>query len=175
MDDEPMAIDTTTDTPTATTTVVADGDVHRRLGIDAFNSVWEMLDGREYTPNEMDELLSRAYASFYHWQRASGREPKNDARASWLLSRCHVVLGQGDLALHHADQCESVVAEAGLVDFDLGYAHEARARALACLGRLDEAAAERAIAATVEVVDADDRELFESDLTAEPWFGLEIG
>jgi hypothetical protein len=99
----------------------------------------------------------------------------NDARASWLLSRCHVVLGQGDLALHHADQCAAVVAGAELVDFDLGYAHEARARALACLGRLDEAAAERAIAATVEVIDAEDRELFESDLVAEPWFGLEIG
>ena len=62
-----------------------DGDLHRRQGIDAFNSVWELLDGREYTPSEVDELLSRAYASFYHWQRATGREPKNDARGSWLL------------------------------------------------------------------------------------------
>jgi hypothetical protein len=170
MDDEPVTTDTTNPS-----TGAADGDLHRRLGIDAFNSVWEMLDGRASTPNEMDELLSRAYASFYHWQRASGREPKNDARASWLLSRCHAVLGQGDLALHHADQCATVVADAGLVDFDLGYAHEARARALACLGRFDEAAAERAVAASIEVVDDEDRELFESDLVAEPWFGLELG
>ena len=35
-----------------------------------------------------------------------------------------------------------VVETAGLDDFDLAYAHEARARALACLGRLDEAAVE---------------------------------
>jgi hypothetical protein len=163
VDEEPARIDT------------SDGDWHRRQGIDAFNSTWELLDGREYTPTEIDELLSRAYASFYHWQRASGREPKNDARGSWLLSRCHAVLGQGELALHHADRCAVVVAAAGLVDFDLGYAHEARARALACLGRLDEAAVERTLAAGVEVVDAEDRELFESDLNAGPWFGLEIG
>jgi hypothetical protein len=172
MDDERASIAATS---MDTSNPMDDGDRHRRQGIDAFNSVWELLDGREYTPDEVDELLSRAYASFYHWRRAAGREPMNDARASWLLSRCHVVLGQGDLALHHADQCAAVVAGAELVDFDLGYAHEARARALACLGRLDEAAAERAIAATVEVIDAEDRELFESDLVAEPWFGLEIG
>jgi hypothetical protein len=60
-----------------------------------------------------------------------------------------------------------------LADFDLGYAHEARARALACLGRLDEAAQEFAAARAVEVADDDDREIFEGDLAAEPWFGLD--
>jgi hypothetical protein len=149
-----------------------DAVAHRRLAIEANNSVWELLDGRVYTPDEVDELLSRAYAAAYHWQRAADRGPENAARASWLLSRCHVVLGQGDLALHHAARSAQVVAEAGLRDFDLGYAHEARARALACLGRLDEAARELESARAVEVADADDREVFEGDLAAEPWFGL---
>lgn len=149
-----------------------DPAVHRRLAIAANNSVWELLDGRRYAPDEVDELLSRAYAAAYHWQRAADRGPENAARAAWLLSRCHVVLGHGELALHHADRCAEVVADAGLRDFDLGYAHEARARALACLGRLDEAAAERASAHAVEVDDADDRQVFEDDLAAGPWFGL---
>ncbi|HYN33264.1 MAG TPA: hypothetical protein VES40_11610 [Ilumatobacteraceae bacterium] len=152
---------------------VADGALHRRLGIEAFNATWELIDGRDYAPADVDELLARAYASAYHWKRASDRGPENDARASWLLSRCHVVLGHGDLALHHADRCTAVVAEAGLVDFDLGYAHEARARALACLGRLDEAGEEFAAARVVDVADDEDRELFEGDLAAEPWFGLD--
>ena len=118
------------------------------------------------------ELLTRAYAASYHWARAAGRTPENAARASWLLSRCHVVVGNGELALHHADECASVVADADLRDFDLGYAHEARARALAALGRIDEAAAELAAARAVEVADDDDRKIFESDLDAPPWFGL---
>ena len=147
--------------------------LHRRLGIEAFNATWELLDGRHYTPADVDELLARAYASAYHWSRANDRGPENDARASWLLSRCHVVLGQGDLALHHADRCLAVVDDAGLVDFDLGYAHEARARALACLGRLDEAAQEFVAARAVEVADDEDREIFHGDLDAEPWFGLD--
>ncbi len=150
-----------------------DADLHRRLGIEAFNATWELLDGRDYSPADVDELLARAYASAYHWSRASDRGPENDARASWLLSRCHVVLGHGGLALHHADRCLGVVVDAGLADFDLGYAHEARARALACLGRLDEAAHEFVAARAVEVADDEDREIFDSDLAAEPWFGLD--
>ena len=149
-----------------------DAAAHRRLAIDANNSVWELLDGRVHSADEVDELLSRAYAAAYHWQRAADRGPQNLARASWLLSRCHVVLGHGELALHHADRAAQVVADAGLRDFDLGYAHEGRARALACLGRLEEAAREFESARAVDVADADDREVFEGDLAAEPWFGF---
>jgi hypothetical protein len=144
-------------------------DLHRAQAIAANNSVWELL--ADESP-DVTELLSRAYSAAYHWKRADGRRPENDARASWLLSRCHVVLGQGELALHHADECAAVVAEAGLEDFDLGYAHEARARSLAALGRDAEAAEELAAACAVEVVDADDRALFESDVESAPWFGL---
>jgi hypothetical protein len=84
------------------------------------------------------------------------------------------VLGHGDLALHHADRTLAVVESARLADFDLAYAHEARARALACLGRLDEADAELAAARAVPVAEADDRKLVESDIASEPWYGLSI-
>jgi len=147
-------------------------DEHRAQAVDANNSTWELLDGRDYTPADVDELLGRAYAASFHWSRATGRTPANDARASWLLSRCHAVLGQGDLALHHADRCAGHVAAGGLTDFDLGYAHEARARALACLGRREEALTERDLAAAVEIGEDEDREIFVADLAAEPWFGV---
>jgi len=143
---------------------------HRTQAITANNSVWELLDT---DAPKTTELLSRAYAASYHWARAAGRGPENAARASWLLSRCHVVLGNGELALHHADECAAVVAESGLRDFDLGYAHEARARALALLGRDDEARTELAAARAVEVADDEDRAIFESDLDAPPWFALD--
>jgi uncharacterized protein YndB with AHSA1/START domain len=146
---------------------------HRRHGIDANNSTWELLDGRELSDDEVDDVLGRAYAAAYHWRRAAGREPVNDARASWLVSHVHAVLGQGDLALHHADRCAAVVASAGLGDFDLAYAHEARARALACLGRLDEAAPELAAARAVPIADDEDRKILDGDLASGPWYGLE--
>ena len=142
---------------------------HRSQAIDANNSVWELLDTEA---PDVTELLSRAYAASYHWSRAVGRSAENAARAAWLLSRCHVVLGHGDLALHHADECAAAVAAGGLRDFDLGYADEARARALALLGRNDEATTELAAARAVDVADPEDRAIFESDLAAPPWFAL---
>jgi uncharacterized protein YndB with AHSA1/START domain len=163
----PMPAVDTTD-PTATGDDI-EGTWHRTQAITANNSVWELLDAE--VP-DTTELLTRAYAASYHWARAAGRTPENAARASWLLSRCHVVVGNGELALHHADECAAIVADADLRDFDLGYAHEARARALAALGRNDEAAAELAAARAVEVADHDDRKIFESDLEAPPWFGI---
>lgn len=152
-----------------------EGGWHRAQAVTANNSVWEYLDGREYTPGDADELLQRAYAAAYHWQRATGRTAVNSSRASWLVSRAHVVLGHGDVALHHAERCSAFVEEAGgdAADFDHGYAYEARARALACLGRMSEAGEAYRRAATVRVADDQDRAIFEADLASEPWFGLD--
>jgi uncharacterized protein YndB with AHSA1/START domain len=152
----------------------SDGEWHRAAGVEANNSAWELLErADDLTPDEIDDLLGRAYASTYHWRRAARRGPENQARGSWLVSRVHAVLGHGDLALYHADRTAAVVAEAGLQDFDLAYAHEARGRALACLGRLDEARAELAAARAVPIADEEDRKILDGDLAAGPWYGLE--
>jgi hypothetical protein len=124
------------------------------------------------TADDVDQMTMSAYAAAYHWSRAARRGPENDARAGWLLSRVWVVQGNGSLALQFADKVLAVCAANGLHDFDLAYGHEARARALACLGRLDEAAEERDRAAAVPIADDEDRSIFEPDLAAEPWFGL---
>lgn len=151
-----------------------EADWHRQQAIAANSSVWDILGNDVGTPDEVDQLLSRAYAAAYHWARASGRTAANDARASWLLSRCCVVVGQPELALHHADQSMAAVRAGDLDDFDLAYAHEARARSMAALGRLDEAQVEHVAATSTTVSNADDREIFESDLSSEPWFDLPV-
>ncbi len=152
-----------------------EGNWHRAQAIAANNSTWELLDGRPLDGDASDDLLQRAYAAAYHWRRATGATVLNQARASWLISRAHATLGHGDVALHHADRCvahtEQAVQEAA--DFDHAYAFEARARALACLGRIDEAGEARRRAAAVQIADEQDRAIFESDLAAEPWFGLQ--
>ncbi len=156
--------------------IADDPAAHRTMAVAANNATWELLGDRnspaDFTPEEIDDLLAHVYAAAYHWARAADSGPANAARAAWLLSRVNVVLGHGDLALHHADRCQAIVADAGLDDFDRGYGHEARARALACLGRIDEARAERALAVAEPIADDEDREIYEGDLAAEPWFGL---
>ncbi len=154
---------------------VIEGNWHRAQAVTANNSVWEYLDGRDHSADDADELLQRAYAAAYHWRRATGSTAVNMARASWLVSRSHAVLGHGDVALHHADRSAQFVERAGdeAADFDHAYAHEARARALACIGRRDEALDAYRAAEAVEVADEQDRSIFDGDLAAEPWFGLD--
>lgn len=149
-----------------------DGEDHRRHAVDANNSTWDLLGRDDLDADEADDLLGRAYAASYHWRRAARRGPENAARASWLVSRAHTALGHGELALHHADRCLAAVAAAGLEDFDLAYAREARARALACLGRPGEAAEELAAARAVPIADDEDRKIVVDDLAAGPWYGL---
>ena len=152
-----------------------DGAWHRRQAVDANNSTWELLDGRSLVGDDLDQLLERAYAAAHHWRRAEGSGPVNRARASWLLSRAHAVAGHGELALHHAERCAEHTADAGdeAADFDHAFQHEARARALACLGRMDEARAARDQAVSTPIADDQDREIVEGDLASEPWFGLD--
>ena len=60
---------------------------------------------------------------------------------------------------------------AGLDDFDLAYALEARARALACLGHHADAAAALAAARAVPIADPEDAAILDADIAAAPWFG----
>ena len=116
----------------------ADGEWHRAQAIEANNSTWEMIEAERTAAND-EEMLRRAYAGAYHWARAVRRGPANEARAAWLLAKVQLLAGQPDLSLRYADQCLSICQQNGLADFDLAYAHEARARALKALG--DEIAA----------------------------------
>jgi hypothetical protein len=154
--------------------VTTDAHTHRTLGIEAFNSSWEIL-GRpwdEITPAEAEELIRRAYASAYHWSLAEGRTPPNAARSEWLLSRAWLVQGNAELSLRYAQRSLEMCETNDLTDFDLAYGHEAVARAYAGLGDEQQATAHRDRAKAVPIAESEDRSLFESDVAAEPWFGL---
>ena len=152
-----------------------DPATHRKIAVEANNSTWELL-GRspnEVSEDDVEEMTRRAYAAAYHWQRAEGTTPANEARASWLLSRVWVIGGNGDLALHHARRCLAACESAELVDFDLAYAHEAMARSFACLGDVELAREHLSTAREVAVADLEDRAIVEADLLGGPWFDLE--
>ena len=144
------------------------GDFHRRQAVEANNSVWDLLGKDPRSADDDEELLRRAYAAAYHWQRATGAGPENEARACWLVAKVLLVTGQPEASLRSADRCLAACAQHGLVDFDLAYAHEARARALAAVARTDEASAAWALAVSVPVADAEDREVLERDLADVP-------
>jgi uncharacterized protein YndB with AHSA1/START domain len=151
-----------------------EGGWHRTQGIAAHNSAFELMDGRSLSRDEADDLLARVYAASYHWARAADRTPINAARAAYTIARAHATLGQGEMALSWVDRYAELLARAGdeAADFDHAFLHEARARALASAGRLDEAAKERELAVTYPVADPDDKAIVDADLRTEPWYGL---
>ena len=144
--------------------------MHRALAVAAFNSTWDILEvgDDERSADATEEMVRRAYAAAYHWQRAEGYTTVNEARSLWMLSRVWRASGNGDLALHYAQRCWAVTEESNLIDFDLAYACDAMARALAMTGRSSEAFQwwERAMA--VEVKNDGDREQLLSDIGIAP-------
>ena len=140
----------------------ADGDWHRRQAVQANNAAHPLLDAARDAARD-EELLRLAYAAAYHWERATGRSPANDARAAYMISRALTATDQPARGLVSADRCLALCVEHELADFDLAYAHEARARALHALGRADEAAAAWRSARSVEVADPEDRAIVEAD------------
>ena len=141
----------------------AAGEWHRAQGIECNNSTWEMVEA-ERTPDHDEEMLRRAYASTYHWARAARRTPANEARGAWLLAKVQLLAGQPQLSLRYADRCLELCNQHGLVDFDLAYAHEARARALKTLGDDIAAGESWELAKSVPIADAEDQAILDADL-----------
>jgi hypothetical protein len=134
--------------------------------------VWQLLASTARTGEDDARMLDAAHASQYHWREAGGPPA---TRGEWLVSHVYAVLRRPEPALHHARRClELAGGEPGVADFDHAYAAEAMARALACAGDLDQAAAwhARATAAGAAVRDDEDRTIFADDLATGPWFGL---
>lgn len=164
-------LETGEDLPAPTVSTPAPDDVpgewHRAQGVECNNSIWEMVEA-ERTPANDEEMLRRAYASAYHWQRAARRGPENEARASYMLAKAHLLAGHAEMSLHYADRTMEQCQLNGLKDFDLAYAHEARARALQALGRTELAAAEWAAAKGVPIADPEDKAIVDDDLKVGP-------
>ena len=146
----------------------AAGDWHRAQGVECNNGIWDLVGTQDRSPADDGEMLRRAFASAYHWQRARGTGPTNEARALYMLAKVHLLTGHAARSLHYAEMGLAQCVQHGLVDFDLAYAHESRARALRALGREDEGLAAWAEAKQVAVVDPEDRDIVEADFADAP-------
>jgi uncharacterized protein YndB with AHSA1/START domain len=142
---------------------VTDADWHRAQAVEANNSVWELFDKPSRSEVDQEEMIRRAYAAAYHWQRARNATPENAARADYMIAKALLLSGQPLAALRSAERCLATCVKHGLTDFDLAYAQEARARALRALGREAEAAEAWAAATSIPIAGLQDREILQAD------------
>ena len=143
-------------------------DEHRRAAVAANAQAWKLLTEPARTAAEDEDMVRGAYAAAHHWQHARGVGPENQARAAYLVARVLLLTDHPQGALRSADRSLQVCDEHTLLDFDLAYAHEIRARVLAALGRPDEAAWEWVAAVAVPIADPQDRALVEADFADRP-------
>jgi len=148
-------------------------DQHRYLGIELNRLTWKFLEHQGRTAGEEDTMVHLAHSSKFHWSFAGTNV--NAVRGDWLISHVYAVLGRSAEALHYAKLCLEGTEGEGFKDFDIAYAEEAMARALAASGDLTQANEffQRAKQAGNAIVDPEDRMKFLSDFKAGPWYGVE--
>ena len=143
-----------------------DVDLHRELGAELFNRVWDLLAVEQRTPEQEAEMVHAVHASAYHWSRV-GEGPRL-ARAEWQCSWVYSELERPEPALYHAHRCEAVCKQYAdeLEDFDLPAMHEAFARAQLVAGNREEAMHRLKLASDLcaAIADPEDREIIRAQI-----------
>lgn len=103
-------------------------DKHKQMGIDLFNSTWDLIDLKDRTKEQDMEMIHSAHASAYHWLKAGGTKV-NEARSQWQISRVYTLVNMGEAALFHGLASLNICIENEIGDFDLAFGYEAVARA----------------------------------------------
>ncbi|HTU30076.1 MAG TPA: helix-turn-helix domain-containing protein [Solirubrobacteraceae bacterium] len=152
--------------PKRPTSISLEPDRQRALAAELFNYVWTLMETEEREPRQTQMMVAAAYASRFFWDEIG--EPFTLARGEWQISRACAVAGRPVEALEHAQACLDLCHEHQLGAFDVGFAHEAFARAHQVGGDSGSAAehAKRAREQSAEISDPDDRDLLISDLAA---------
>jgi hypothetical protein len=139
---------------------------HRYLSGYCFNTAWALIDKPDRTPAEDEQMLLRAFASFYHWTQRADCTSENRSVSLWQISRIYALLGQPDNARRYAEQCRAESDSPEVPPYCLGYAYEALARAEMLAGNRDKMEDHLAAAINVstQMTDEETKELLLKDL-----------
>jgi hypothetical protein len=150
---------------------------HEKMAKDCFNKTWDLLEKSERTEEEEIEMIHTAHASRYHWgvlvDNGKGG-PLNLQRGEWQIARVYTVLKRAEPALFHAERCLKITKKNNISDFDLGFAYEAMARAMAAAGEEKEFKKYYDLAeeAGKKIKDKGDKDYFFEDFNKGEWFGM---
>ena len=138
----------------------------RELAVSTFNRVWELLELRERTQEEVAEMIHAAHVSCHVWSKIGSRA--NVARGEWQCARVYATLGLSEAAIWHARRCLELTEAGGkgFEEWDLPGAQQAMAHAHLAAGEVEEARTWAALAreGAARVGDPEDRELIEGQI-----------
>lgn len=122
------------------------------------------MDANDRTPDQQEQMIHAAHASFYHWTSREDCSSLNLSVGAWQLSRVYCLAAEAPRALHYALKCLSYSQDEG--PFFLGYAYETQARALLLIPQYEQAKSKlqeaQRLCSLIE--EQQDRELLQADL-----------
>lgn len=149
-------------------------DAHRWFAVECNNRTWDLLEKSDRTADEDAELVHAAHASGYHWQQVGTTVHRG--RALYMIANAHAAVGQGDAGKAFGAACLQLMeAEPdAFADWDVAFAHDALARAIAAAGEEEAARAAKDEAAAIgaRIADADDKSVFDGWHQSGNWHGL---
>ncbi len=142
------------------------------MGIEMNIQTWNLLMKKKRSEQDDLRMIMFAKSSLYHWKKSTNFQPTNEQRGEWLISRVLSILEKRETALFHAKNTIALTEKHELKDFDLAYAYESLARSYAAIKNKDESKIwyKKAKQAGEMISDNKDKEIFNGDLKAGPWF-----
>jgi len=154
-----------------------DLESHEKMAKECFNKTWDFLDKTDRSEDEDNEMVHTAHASRYHWgvlvNNGKGT-PVNLQRGEWQIAHVYTVINRLEPALHHAKICLRLTEKHDIGEFDLAFAYEGMARAMALAK--DEDGFEKyfmlAKEAGEKIKEKGDKDYFLEELEKGLWFGM---
>jgi hypothetical protein len=114
----------------------AEKEFHRKTAATCFNRTWDLLEMKNRSRDDDQEMLYLAHASRYHWGLVGA--PRNLAVGEWQVSRVYADLWEPGLALRFAKASLATCRKNDIADV-IHTANEAVARAYAVAKDYDKA------------------------------------
>lgn len=139
-------------------------EMHTILAKKLFNHTWDLIDKKDRTQEETDEMIHSAHASRFHWGKVGN--PLHFERGEWQISRVYSILRRAEPALYHAKRCLEICNSNNIGDFDIAFAYEAMARAYSIAGDIKEKDKYLDLARSVcdQIKEQEDKQYFLSEL-----------
>jgi hypothetical protein len=119
---------------------------HRWFATELNNLAWDLVEAEKRSPADVERMIHAAHGACFHWLEAG--DLLNHLRAECLLATAYAKGGLGEAAVHHAQRCLGLSADAGQrqTAFDRASAHGCASLAFVVAGRMDEARAQHELA-----------------------------
>lgn len=101
---------------------------HQEFSAQCFNGAWDLIDLEERTPEQDDEMLALAMASYWHWTQREDFAPKNASISFWQIGRVHALRGEGVQAVHFGRRAVEVIDDPSGLEFFVAWARGTGAR-----------------------------------------------